>query len=161
MPHLHLSRSLSIICDRTKLSLSHALAQSVKISVVRRCVSSLSRIISDRFTFPQLSPSIITAPNYWSLSQFEELISSTIENTKDIPEIISETGKVGMPHKGASVIAFHLSVLFHSVLSCLCLIVESEIMKQIGELFLLRTNINLVGSVLDSPVSIRLFHFSH
>lgn len=73
----------------TKLSLSHALAQSVKISV------------------------------------FESLIATTIEDTKDIPEIISETGKVGMPHK--------------------------EIMQQIGELFLLRMNINLVGSVLDSP----------
>ncbi|EMD34783.1 hypothetical protein CERSUDRAFT_116967 [Gelatoporia subvermispora B] len=73
----------------TKMSLSHALSQSVKISL------------------------------------FEELISSTIEETKDIPEIISETGKIGMPHK--------------------------EIMKKIGELFLLRTNINSVGSVLDSP----------
>ncbi|KAI0688381.1 DUF155-domain-containing protein [Cytidiella melzeri] len=73
----------------TKLSLSHALSQSVKISL------------------------------------FEELISSTIEETKDIPEIISETGKINIPHK--------------------------EIMKQIGELFLLRTNINSVGSVLDSP----------
>ena len=34
-------------------------------------------------------------------AQFEELISSTIEETKDIPEIISETGKIGMPHKGS------------------------------------------------------------
>jgi len=73
----------------TKLSLSHALSQSVKISL------------------------------------FEELISSTIEETKDIPEVISETGKIGMPHK--------------------------EIMQKIGKLFLLRTNINSVGSVLDSP----------
>ncbi|TFK71887.1 DUF155-domain-containing protein [Pluteus cervinus] len=73
----------------TKLSLSHALSQSVKISL------------------------------------FEELISSTIEETKDIPEVISETGKIGMPHK--------------------------EIMQKIGHLFLLRTNINSVGSVLDSP----------
>ncbi|KAK2461006.1 hypothetical protein APHAL10511_006947 [Amanita phalloides] len=73
----------------TKLSLSHALSQSVKISL------------------------------------FEELISNTIEETKDIPEIISETGKIGMPHK--------------------------EIMQKIGQLFLLRTNINSVGSVLDSP----------
>ncbi|KAJ7599227.1 hypothetical protein C8J56DRAFT_770983 [Mycena floridula] len=73
----------------TKLSLSHALSQSVKISL------------------------------------FEGLISSTIEETKDIPEVISETGKIGMPHK--------------------------EIMQQIGQLFLLRTNINSVGSVLDSP----------
>jgi hypothetical protein len=38
--------------------------------------------------------------------QFEELISSTIEETKDIPEIISETGKIGMPHKGSS--GYHL-----------------------------------------------------
>ncbi|KAJ7487764.1 hypothetical protein FB451DRAFT_1025304 [Mycena latifolia] len=73
----------------TKLSLSHAISQSVKISL------------------------------------FEELISSTIEETKDIPEIIATTGKVGMPHK--------------------------EIMQKIGQLFLLRTNINSVGSVLDSP----------
>ncbi|KAJ7151152.1 hypothetical protein C8R46DRAFT_1123424 [Mycena filopes] len=73
----------------TKLSLSHAISQSVKISL------------------------------------FEELISSTIEETRDIPEIIATTGKVGMPHK--------------------------EIMQKIGQLFLLRTNINTVGSVLDSP----------
>ncbi|KAJ7237314.1 hypothetical protein B0H12DRAFT_1026351 [Mycena haematopus] len=73
----------------TKLSLSHAISQSVKISL------------------------------------FENLISSTIEETKDIPEIIATTGKVGMPHK--------------------------EIMQKIGQLFLLRTNINTVGSVLDSP----------
>ena len=38
--------------------------------------------------------------SYDDPSQFEDLISSTIEDTKDIPEIISETGKVGMPHKG-------------------------------------------------------------
>ena len=43
---------------RTKLSLSHALSQSVKISL------------------------------------FEELISSTIEQTKDIPKSLSETGKI-------------------------------------------------------------------
>jgi len=73
----------------TKLSLSHALAQSVKISL------------------------------------FEDLISSKIEETKDIPETLSETGKIGMPHK--------------------------EIMRKTGELFILRTNINSVGSVLDSP----------
>ena len=30
---------------------------------------------------------------------------------------------------------------------------SQEIMQQIGELFLLRININLVGSVLDYPVS--------
>jgi uncharacterized Rmd1/YagE family protein len=30
---------------------------------------------------------------------------------------------------------------------------HGEIMRQIGQLFLLRMNINLVGNVLDSPVS--------
>ena len=45
---------------RTKLSLSHALSQSVKISL------------------------------------FEELISSTIEQTKDLPKSLSETGKIGV-----------------------------------------------------------------
>lgn len=75
---------------RTKLSLSHALSQSVKISL------------------------------------FEELISATIEQTKDIPKTLSETGKIGLP--------------------------RSEIMKHIGNLFILRININLVGSILDSPV---------
>lgn len=45
---------------RTKLALSHALSQSVKISL------------------------------------FEELISATIEQTKDIPKSLSETGKIGV-----------------------------------------------------------------
>lgn len=35
-----------------------------------------------------------------ALVQFEDLISSKIEETKDIPETLSETGKIGMPHKG-------------------------------------------------------------
>ncbi|TFY51304.1 hypothetical protein EVG20_g11063 [Dentipellis fragilis] len=73
----------------TKLSLSHALSQSVKISL------------------------------------FEELISTTIEETHEYPEIISDTGKIGLSHK--------------------------EIMKKMGEVFLLRSNIASVGSVLDSP----------
>jgi len=73
----------------TKLSLSHALSQSVKISL------------------------------------FEDLISATIEETKEYPEIISETGKIGLRHK--------------------------VIMRKMGEVFLLRANIAAVGSVLDSP----------
>ncbi|EIW69296.1 hypothetical protein TREMEDRAFT_30582, partial [Tremella mesenterica DSM 1558] len=81
----------------TKLSLSHALSQSVKISL------------------------------------FEELISSTIEQTKDIPKSLSDTGKIGLP--------------------------RSEIMKQIGNLFILRININLVGSILDSPVKLMIRSF--
>lgn len=73
----------------TKLSLSHALAQSTKISF------------------------------------FEGIIDNTIESTKDIPQSIAESGKIGMP--------------------------PADIMKQIGHLFILRMNIHLVGSIVDSP----------
>ncbi|SHO78118.1 Similar to S.cerevisiae protein RMD1 (Cytoplasmic protein required for sporulation) [Malassezia sympodialis ATCC 42132] len=73
----------------TKLSLSHALAQSTKISF------------------------------------FESVIETTIDTTKDIPRSIAESGKVGMP--------------------------PMDIMKHIGHLFILRMNIHLVGSVVDSP----------
>lgn len=72
-----------------KLSISHAIGQSVKISL------------------------------------FEELVNNTIEDTQDIPQQIADTGKVEMN--------------------------RNEIMKSIGELFILRININLHGSVLDSP----------
>ncbi len=72
-----------------KLSLSHAIAQSVKNSL------------------------------------FEELVDNTIEDTKDLPQEIALTGKVDMSRK--------------------------DIMKSIGELFILRININLHGSTLDFP----------
>ena len=72
-----------------KLAISHAIAQSVKISL------------------------------------FEELVDATIEDTKDIPQSVAETGKVHMSRK--------------------------QIMRNVGELFILRININLSGSVLDSP----------
>ncbi|KAL7270431.1 sporulation protein rmd1 [Rhizina undulata] len=72
-----------------KLSISHAIAQSVKISL------------------------------------FEDLVDNTIEDTKSIPQDIATTGKVKMSRR--------------------------DIMKHIGELFILRININLQGSVLDSP----------
>lgn len=115
--------------SRTKLSLSHALSQSVKISLVRYFVHIV--LPSSQF------------------SQFEDLISSTIDQTKSIPEVISETGKVGMTHKGTFYIQSRpTQALIH---------LSAEIMQQIGELFLLRININLVGSVLDSPVSIYRF----
>ncbi|PKI84964.1 sporulation protein rmd1 [Malassezia vespertilionis] len=73
----------------TKLSLSHALAQSSKISL------------------------------------FESVIEATIDTTKDIPRSIADSGKVGMP--------------------------PVDIMKHIGHLFILRMNIHLVGSIVDSP----------
>ena len=72
-----------------KLSISHAVAQSVKISL------------------------------------FEELVANTIDDTEDIPQEIASSGTVSMS--------------------------KEEIMKSIGELFILRININLHGSVLDSP----------
>jgi len=72
-----------------KLSISHAIAQSVKISL------------------------------------FEDLVDYTIEDTNSIPTDIATSGKVNMTRR--------------------------EIMKHIGELFILRININLQGSVLDSP----------
>lgn len=56
---------------------------------------------------------------------FEELVDNTIEDTQDIPQEIASSGKVSMS--------------------------KEEIMKSIGELFILRININLHGSVLDSP----------
>ncbi|ODV82768.1 hypothetical protein CANARDRAFT_30558 [[Candida] arabinofermentans NRRL YB-2248] len=59
------------------------------------------------------------------ISLFEELVDNTIEDTQDIPQQIAQTGKVEMTRE--------------------------EIMKSIGELFILRININLHGSVLDSP----------
>ncbi|GME84603.1 unnamed protein product [Ambrosiozyma monospora] len=59
------------------------------------------------------------------ISLFEELVDNTIEDTQDIPQQIAQTGKVEMNRE--------------------------EIMKSIGELFILRININLHGSVLDSP----------
>ena len=52
-------------------------------------------------------------------------MDATIENTKDIPLQISETGKVNLNRK--------------------------EINMQIGDLFILRINIHLQGSVLDAP----------
>ena len=81
--------------------------------------------------------------------QFEELISSKIEETKDIPEVISETGKIGMPHKGSCLFEINNHHNDQFILQ--------EIMQKIGQLFLLRTNINSVGSVLDSPVR-NFFH---
>ncbi|KAF8438271.1 hypothetical protein BGX38DRAFT_1210425 [Terfezia claveryi] len=72
-----------------KVAISHAIAQSVKISL------------------------------------FEDLVENTIEETKGIPQEIATTGKVRMGRR--------------------------TIMMHIGELFILRININLQGSVLDSP----------
>ncbi|KAI1101976.1 hypothetical protein F4804DRAFT_343566 [Jackrogersella minutella] len=58
-------------------------------------------------------------------SLFEELIASTIDTCKEIPTQIALTGKIALS--------------------------RSQINMQIGELFILRINIHLNGSVLDTP----------
>jgi len=73
----------------TKLAISHALAQSTKMSL------------------------------------YEDLLSATIDTTQSIPATIARTGRIQMTRR--------------------------EINMQIGELFILRINIHLQGSVLDAP----------
>ncbi|KAI0999228.1 Sad1-interacting factor 2 [Podosphaera aphanis] len=58
-------------------------------------------------------------------SLFEELVDNTIEECKDIPGQIATTGKIALS--------------------------RTQINMQIGELFILRINIHLNGSVLDTP----------
>lgn len=58
-------------------------------------------------------------------SLFEELVDATISTCKEIPSQIALTGKIALTRK--------------------------EINMQIGELFILRINIHLNGSVLDTP----------
>ncbi|KKK23419.1 hypothetical protein P175DRAFT_0462343 [Aspergillus ochraceoroseus IBT 24754] len=58
-------------------------------------------------------------------SLFEDLVSETISNTAPLPAQIAQTGSVNLTRR--------------------------QINMQIGELFILRINIHLQGSVLDSP----------
>ncbi|KAL9613329.1 MAG: hypothetical protein Q9167_002151, partial [Letrouitia subvulpina] len=58
-------------------------------------------------------------------SLFEDLLSSTIEGTRPLPEQLALTGRIALSNK--------------------------EILQQIGQLFILRIGIHLQGSVLDSP----------
>ncbi|KAF9584891.1 hypothetical protein BGW38_004777 [Lunasporangiospora selenospora] len=72
-----------------KLTISHAIAQSVKMTL------------------------------------FEGLIENTINATKHIPQMMAETGKVPMS--------------------------RTAITKKIGQLFIMRINVNLVSNILDTP----------
>ncbi|KAK3815471.1 MAG: hypothetical protein J3Q66DRAFT_378299 [Benniella sp.] len=72
-----------------KLTISHAIAQSVKMTL------------------------------------FEGLIENTINATKHIPQTMAETGKVPMS--------------------------RTQITKKIGQLFIMRINVNLVSNILDTP----------
>ena len=58
-------------------------------------------------------------------SLFEDLVSTTIETCAPLPALIAETGTVNLTRR--------------------------ELNMQVGELFILRINIHLQGSVLDSP----------
>jgi uncharacterized Rmd1/YagE family protein len=91
----------------TKLAISHALSQSVKVHSTRSI-----------FTYKANKPHPQT-------SLYEDLVDGTIETTKEIPSQIASTGKVNLTRR--------------------------EINMQIGELFILRINIHLQGSVLDAP----------
>jgi len=90
----------------TKLAISHALAQSTKVSQV------LLYNTSRKLTIQQTS-------------LYEDLVDNTIDTTKEIPSQIALTGRVNLTRK--------------------------QINMQIGELFILRINIHLQGSVLDAP----------
>ncbi|CAG8510504.1 3429_t:CDS:10 [Paraglomus occultum] len=59
------------------------------------------------------------------MTLFEGLVEDTIEATKDIPQTMAETGKVQMS--------------------------RVAITKKIGQLFIMRMNVNLVSNVLDTP----------
>ncbi|GBC06179.1 hypothetical protein RclHR1_06670019 [Rhizophagus clarus] len=59
------------------------------------------------------------------MTLFEGLIEETIEATKHIPQNMAETGKVQMS--------------------------RSAITKKIGQLFIMRINVNLVSNILDTP----------
>ncbi|KAK9767631.1 sporulation protein rmd1 [Basidiobolus ranarum] len=72
-----------------KLTISHAIAQSVKMTL------------------------------------FEELVDATIATTKYIPQDIAQSGKVNMS--------------------------RTAITKKIGQLFIMRINVNLVSNILDTP----------
>lgn len=58
-------------------------------------------------------------------SLFEDLVSETIETTSPLPAVIAQTGSVNLTSR--------------------------QLNMQIGELFILRINIHLQGSILDSP----------
>ncbi|KAI8593263.1 hypothetical protein BDZ88DRAFT_474291 [Geranomyces variabilis] len=59
------------------------------------------------------------------LALFEGLIEETIESTKHVPQILAETGNIHMTRKSVN--------------------------KKIGQLFIMRINVNLVSNVLDVP----------
>ena len=109
----------------TKLAISHALAQSVKVSLhpLNLSIPTTLSIIS-RWPVTILPTSLLT-PDFRQTSLFEDLLSTTIALTTPLPALLATTGSISLSRRAIN--------------------------KKIGELFILRINIHLQGSVLDSP----------
>ncbi|RUS22981.1 hypothetical protein BC937DRAFT_94249 [Endogone sp. FLAS-F59071] len=92
-----------------KLTISHAIAQSVKMTL------------------------------------FERLIEDTISEMKYIPQVMAETGKV---HLSSGM----LSPRFNCpIVRPFPLLSRTAITQKIGQLFIMRINVNLVSNILDTP----------
>jgi len=100
-----------------KLTISHAIAQSVKMTL------------------------------------FEGLIENTINATKNIPQTMAETGKVPMSRYGYLNACCHLSSIVDtgSTNATFFFCYRIAITKKIGQLFIMRINVNLVSNILDTP----------
>ena len=73
------------------------------------------------------------------LTLFENRIDETIMTTQHIPIVMAKTGKVPMSR-------YQLDILDSSKL-----IIRTAITKKIGQLFVMRINVNLVSPILDTP----------
>ena len=105
-----------------KLAISHALAQSVKVRFPSPTLSPVYPSLPFLVLQPR-TPS--TNPSLLQTSLFEDLLSTTITLTTPLPALLATTGSISLSRKAIN--------------------------KKIGELFILRINIHLQGSVLDSP----------
>lgn len=100
-----------------KLTISHAIAQSVKMTL------------------------------------FEGLIENTINATKNIPQTMAETGKVPMSRYGHLERSYrhHSSIVGAGSTNITIFCYRTAITKKIGQLFIMRINVNLVSNILDTP----------
>ena len=96
----------------TKLAISHALSQSVKVRHMP--LLPLQQLVGKASANPVTQTSL-----------FEDLLSTTIAATTPLPAALAADGALTLSRR--------------------------DIHRKIGELFILRINIHLQGSVLDSP----------
>lgn len=105
--------------------------EDVEVEDLNWYLADYSRIYNDVITLRRGSSHMTKLSISYALAQsskisfFESVIEATIDTTKDIPESIAQSGKIGMP--------------------------PGDIMRHIGHLFILRMNIHLVGSIVDAP----------